>query len=117
MHEPQVTNSHGYQRSFAGTQPKKASMNIAAGRPIPAPPTKLVMGFDSPYLLQPETPITYSNQKRRDQRPVAHAQLLGPPPVSLSHRNRKRYCSNARTISGSSFVTPLAVQVSIVESV
>ena len=27
------------------------------------------------------------------------------------------YCSNASTISGSSFVTPLAVQVSIVESV
>ena len=27
------------------------------------------------------------------------------------------YCSNAKTISGSSLVTPLAVQVSIVESV
>lgn len=27
------------------------------------------------------------------------------------------YCSNARTISGNSFVTPLSVQVSIVESV
>jgi len=31
--------------------------------------------------------------------------------------NGGRYCSNASTISGSSFVTPLAVQVSIVESV
>lgn len=51
------------------------------------------------------------------QGPCRDGSDRSPRPMNKPAGAPSGYCSNARTISGSSFVTPFAVQVSMVESV